>query len=204
MIMPTCPNCGSYIPLGNHSCSCGTTIRYVDDEQVRRHDEAVKYSRRRQKCLEQLQKENPYEDDFFNELHHNAVSDILIRNMNYSVQNVKRNYNAELVHVDVMGELAVFTFKVTEKYFEATFKARFGMSSPFNRLTLLEDLVVADFSRLYSNEEFLKLIRLTEKRTCHKFRFCKAMIVDYTVMVAAYFDNGGAWTVDLDNMCLLE
>lgn len=103
-----------------------------------------------------------------------------------------------------MGELAVFTFKVTEEYFDATFKASFGMSSPFNRLTLLSDLVVPDFSRPYSNEEFLKLIRLTEKRTCHKFRFCKAMIVDYTVMVAAYFDNGGAWTVDLDNMCLLE
>ena len=24
--MPYCPNCGSYIPLGNHSCSCGTTM----------------------------------------------------------------------------------------------------------------------------------------------------------------------------------
>lgn len=34
--MPTCPNCGSYVPLGNHSCSCGTTIgsrsRDYDDE----------------------------------------------------------------------------------------------------------------------------------------------------------------------------
>ncbi|WP_295603333.1 hypothetical protein [uncultured Methanobrevibacter sp.] len=88
--------------------------------------------------------------------------------------------------------------------FDATFKARFVMSSPFNRLALLEDLVVANFSRLYSNEEFIKLIRLTEKRTGHRFSFCKAMIVDYTVMVSAYFDNGGAWTVGLDNMCLIE
>lgn len=24
--MPTCPNCGSYVPLGNHSCSCGTSM----------------------------------------------------------------------------------------------------------------------------------------------------------------------------------
>lgn len=78
------------------------------------------------------------------------------------------------------------------------------MSSPFNRLTLLSDLVVPDFTRLNSNEEFLNLIRSTEKRTGHKFRFCKAMIVDYTVMASAYFDNGGAWIVDLDNMCLLE
>lgn len=103
--MPTCPNCGSYIPLGNHSCSCGTTIRYVDEEQERRHDEAVKYRTQRHEYLEMLQNENPYEDDFFNELHHNAVSEILIRNMNENVQNVKRNYNAELDHVDVMGSL---------------------------------------------------------------------------------------------------
>ena len=190
--------------MGNHSCSCGTTIRYVDDEQERRDDEAVKYRRQRQEYLERLQSENPYEDDFFNELYHNAVSGILIRNMNEKVQIMKRNYNAELDHVDVMGELVIFTFKVTEEYFDATFKASFGMSSPFNRMTLVSETTVGDFSRLYSNEVFRKLIRATEKRTGHKFRFCKAMIIDYTVMVSAYFDNGGAFTIDLDNMCLLE
>ena len=57
--------------------------------------------------------------------------------------------------------------------FDATFKARFVMSSPFNRLALLEDLVVANFSRLYSNEEFIKLIRLTDKRTGHRFSFSR-------------------------------
>ncbi len=91
--------------MGNHSCSCGTTIRYVDDEQERRDDEALKYRRQRQEYLERLQSENPYEDDFFNELYHNAVSGILIRNMNEKVQIMKRNYNAELDHVDVMGSL---------------------------------------------------------------------------------------------------
>ncbi|WP_407379230.1 hypothetical protein [Methanobrevibacter sp.] len=39
--MPTCPNCGSYVPLGNHSCSCGTSIggsrrsKYYDEEEER-------------------------------------------------------------------------------------------------------------------------------------------------------------------------
>ena len=39
--MPTCPNCGSYVPLGNHSCSCGTSMggsrrsNYYDEEEER-------------------------------------------------------------------------------------------------------------------------------------------------------------------------
>lgn len=38
--MPTCPNCGSYIPLGNHSCSCGTTLRY-DYEPIEEIEEEI-------------------------------------------------------------------------------------------------------------------------------------------------------------------
>ena len=93
--MPTCPNCGSYIPLGNHSCSCGTTIRYDDEEdQERMYDDAAEHRRRRQRYLEKLQGENPYEDDFFNELHHRAVSSILIQNMDDKLRILKNNFKA--------------------------------------------------------------------------------------------------------------
>ena len=77
------------------------------------------------------------------------------------------------------------------------------MSSAFNRLNLLEELVIPDFTRLYSNEEFKNLIRKTESKTGHKFRFCKVLIIDTTLMVSAYFDNGGAYTIDLDIMSLV-
>ncbi len=202
--MPTCPNCGSYIPLGNHSCSCGTTIRYDDEEDLERmYDDAAEHRRRRQKYLEKLQSENPYEDDFFNDLHHRAVSSILIRNMDDKLRILKNNFNAELDHVDVMGDLAIFTLKVQEEYFDATFKATFDMSNAFNRMVLQENLVTPDFKKLYSNEEFRNLIRSTENKTGYKFKFCKILIIDNTLMVSAYFDNGGAWTVDLEKMELI-
>ena len=203
--MPTCPNCGSYIPLGDHSCCCGTTIRYdvEDDDEERRYDEAVEYRRRRQRYLERIQNENPYDEDFFNELHHRDVSVMLIKNMNDQLSDLKNRFNASLDHVDVAGYLAIFTLKVQEEYFDATFKASYDMSSAFNRLNLLEELVIHDFTRLYSNEEFKNLIRKTESKTGHKFRFCKVLIIDNTLMVSAYFDNGGVYTIDLDNMSLV-
>ena len=43
----------------------------------------------------------------------------------------------------------------------------------------------------------------TESKTGHKFRFCKVLIIDNTLMVSAYFDNGGAYTIDLDNISLV-
>ena len=168
------------------------------------YDDAAEHRRRRQRYLEKLQGENPYEDDFFNELHHRAVSSILIQNMNDKLSILKNNFNAKLDHVDVMGDLAIFTLKVQEDYFDATFKATYDMSNAFNRMVLQENLVTPDFKKLYSNDEFRNLIRSTEKRTGYKFKFCKILIIDNTLMVSAYFDNGGAWTVDLDNMSLVE
>ena len=100
--MPTCQNCGSYIPLGDHSCCCGTTIRYdVEDDEERRYDEAVEYRRRRQRYLERIQNENPYDEDFFNELHHRDVSVMLIKKMNDQLSDLKNRFNASLDHVDV-------------------------------------------------------------------------------------------------------
>ena len=71
--MPTCPNCGSYIPLGNHSCSCGTTIRYDDEEddyeeQSRRawHAEALIWLKKQSEA--KRRGENPYDNDLLNEL----------------------------------------------------------------------------------------------------------------------------------------
>lgn len=201
--MPTCPNCGSYIPLGNHSCSCGTTIRYVDDVDEEKYEKEMEFQSMRRRHLKKLQTENPYDDDFFNELHHNAVSPILVRNMNDQISILKNNFNATLEDAEIFGHLAIFTLKVTEKLFDATFKATFDMANAFNDVVVVYETVTPDFSRLYSNEEFRKLIKSTERKTGYKFKFCKAIIVGYEVMVSAYFDNGGAWTVDLDDMSLV-
>jgi len=98
--------------LGNHSCGCGTTIRY----------DAVERRRRRKDHLRKLQDENPYERTFSMNFI-KGTSSILIRNMNDKLQILKNNYNAKLDHVDVMGDLAIFALKVQEEYFDTTFKA---------------------------------------------------------------------------------
>ena len=203
--MPTCPNCGSYIPLGNHSCSCGTTIRYADDDDdERRYSEWEAIRRRQMEYRRQRQRENPYEDDFFNDLHHKGASSMLLSNMNSQVQFLKDRFNAKLDDVVVIGNLAIFVLEVHEEYFDAKFRASFDMTNSFGDLVLLKDTVVPDFERLYSNEEFQRLIASTESKTGYKFEFCKVLIIDDTLMVSAYFDNGGAWTVDLDDMSLVE
>ena len=98
--LPFCPNCGSYVPLGNHSCDCGTTIGY--DYEYDCEDDWVFQEEKRREILKR-QKENPYDDDFFNDLHHQGVSPYLINRMNEGIQKLKDDLGVELKDADVRG-----------------------------------------------------------------------------------------------------
>lgn len=93
--------------------------------------------------------------------------------MNDNLQILKNNFNAKLDHVDVMGDLAIFTLKVQEEYFDTIFKATYDMSSAFNRMVLQEDLVTSDFKKLYSNEEFRNLINQLKIKPAINSSFAK-------------------------------
>ena len=86
--MPICPNCGSYVPLGNHSCECGTTIS--DDLKDGEYGNDLLFTLDKRRKDRQRQEENPYEDDFFNDLHHQWVSPYLIDRMNDDMMNGDR------------------------------------------------------------------------------------------------------------------
>lgn len=206
--MPTCPNCGSYIPLGNHSCSCGTTIRYDDDdedyeEQSRRSSEA-EYYRNLQKQEEiRRRSENPYDNDFLNELHHDGFSPMMIERIKEDLWLLNNNYGLEVDDAEFYNPLLIFTLKKHNEYFDATVKASFDTTNSFNDIVLLKELVTPDLTRLYSNEQFKKIIREMEEKTDSEFHYCRVLIVDYEFMVSAVFDNRG-YIVDLENMRLVE
>lgn len=82
--MPTCPNCGSYIPLGDHSCSCGTTIRYDEPQE-----ESSGYA------YEIAPDDNPYDYDFLNDFYHNYENEIYLNQMNRGIAEIEQKYNAK-------------------------------------------------------------------------------------------------------------
>ena len=74
--MPICPNCGSYILLGNHSCDCGTTISddfeedYEGGRPLRPKDE------------------NPYRYDFLNDLYHDYFDILPLEQMDKDIAEI--------------------------------------------------------------------------------------------------------------------
>lgn len=196
--MPTCPNCGSYVPLGNHSCSCGTTIRY-DDE----YDDSGYSIVEQMMDRERLMQENPYDEDFFNELHHQQASPIMIEHMDDGISYLKKKFNATLDDVTVMGNVAIFKLKVEDKYYDATFRATYDMTNSFGSVELLKETVTPDFTRLYHDMEFKKIITEKENEMGFEFRFCKLAIIGDAFLIDAHFENR-SYLVDLDEMILLE
>lgn len=193
--MPTCPNCGSYIPLGDHSCSCGTTIGYDDDIEE-------DYSTGRQEYLEWLKEQNPYDHEFFNELLHHEYSKFMIDRMYEGVNDLKEKYGAELSEAEVYNNMAFFNLFVEEKYYDATLRATFHLDNAFDDVTVIQDIITPDFTKTYSSEEVKKIIREMEARTDSRFHYFRMLLVSGVIMVSAVFDDRG-YIVDFDNMELV-
>ena len=206
--MPTCPNCGSYIPLGNHSCSCGTTIRYDDDdedyeEQSRRasHAEALIWLKKQAEA--KRRSENPYDNDLLNELHHEGAPSKMLDKMSEGLWLLNNNYGLEWDDYEFLGPLLIFILKKHHDYFDVKIRAKYNLESIYNEVVLLEDTVIPDFTRLYSNDQFKKIVREMEEKTDSKFHFCRVVIIGYEFMVSAVFDDRG-YIVDFENMRLVE
>ena len=205
--MPTCPNCGSYIPLGNHSCSCGTTIRYDDDddyeEQSRRasHAEALVWLKKQ--AAAKRRSENPYGNDFLNELHHEGVPSKMLNSMNEGLWLLNNNYGLEWDDFEFLDPIIIFILKKHHDYFDVRIRAKYNIESEYNEVVLLKDSIIPDLTKLYSNDQFKKIVKEMEEKTDSKFHFCRVYLIDYEFMVSAVFDNRG-YIVDLENMRLVE
>ena len=206
--MPTCPNCGSYIPLGNHSCSCGTTIRYDDDdedyeEQSRRasHAEALIWLKKQAEA--KRRSENPYDNDLLNKLHHEGAPSKMLEKMSEGLWLLNNNYGLEWEDYEFLDPLLIFILKKHHDYFDVKIRAKYNVESVYNEVVLLEDTVIPDFTRLYSNDQFKKIVREMEEKTDSKFHFCRVVIIGYEFMVSAVFDDRG-YIVDFENMRLVE
>lgn len=129
--MPTCPNCGSYVPLGNHSCSCGTTIGSREDAYLEEQKEMERLKRQyfleeQRKELMQRKKENPYKHDFLNDLHHEGGKKIYLERMDEGISEIEEKFSAKLSGIYSHGSAIFFKFLVETEYYDAIIRASYG------------------------------------------------------------------------------
>lgn len=175
--MPTCPNCGSYVPLGNHSCSCGTTIR---------HDDSYKEDTR---TYSNTRTDNPYDYDILNELYHNNYLNITcLDEMNRKISEVEDKFSARYRDYSITGKFFIFSFSVEVKYYNAIIRAAFDNSYAYNDFESIEDIVTPDLSKLYSSEEFKELVKNKEKELDAKFISCTLRILGDELTISVNFE----------------
>lgn len=195
--MVFCPNCGSYIPLGEPYCSCGTTIYY--DEEMDSQDSGENY----EEYLQRIRNENPYDVDFYNELHHIDVSPNTIRTIDEEITRLENVFNAKFEKGSVYNSTAIVELVKNDKYYDAVLRATYDLSNSFNDLILQRDIVTPDFTKLYSDDDFKRMIKEMEIKTDEEFHYCRLVVIGDELMVSAVFDYRG-YIVDLDNMTLIE
>ncbi len=193
--MPTCPHCGAYVPLGESICSCGATFAHG------RYDEDDDYHGGLSDILEQVKHENPYEYDFFNDLHHNLVSPYLINNMYEALTDLLDKFDAELDSVSVQNNIAYFNMIKKTEYYDATLRASFDMSNAFNDIVFYRDIITPDFTKLYESEEIKKLIEDSQRELNSQFHYFRIVELDYMLFIYAVFDEW-AYIIDFEKMKL--
>ena len=192
--MPTCPNCGAYVPLGESMCSCGTSFRYDEDEDDDFYSDFQ---------IERRRNENPYKYDFFNQLHHEFAPSDLIDNMYSELINLLDKLDAELDSVSIYKTAAFFKIVKKTQYYDAIMRAHFDMSNASNEIVLDQTAITPDFTKLYQSEEIKKLIKDSQKELDSIFSHFKMALNDYEVIVYAVFEDWG-YMIDFDNMELHE
>ena len=204
--MPTCPNCGSYVPLGNHSCSCGTTIGSRDDEYLEEMKEMERlkhqyFLEEQRKELMQRRKENPYKQDFLNDLYHEGAKEIYLERMDEGISEIEEKFSAKFNGIYFHNSAIFFKFLVETEYYDAIIRACYDISYAYNYVELITDIVTPYFDKLYSNQDFRNLVKMTESKINAKFRYCEIVILGKELVVYAYFENR-RFFLDVDNMVL--
>lgn len=175
--MPICPNCGSYIPLGNHSCSCGTTLRSDFEEEsegginLRPEDE------------------NPYRYDFLNDLYHDYYDLLPLEQMDKGIAEIEEKYSAKFKDYMYSNQVFYLNFFVEAKYFDAIIRASYDSSYAYNDIELIKDIVTPYLSKLYSSEEFKQLVRKTESEIDSKFIHCSLGFIGDKLVISVFFEG---------------
>ena len=182
--MPTCPNCGSYVSLGNHSCSCGTTIRYDDSDKK-------EYLSQRERL------DNPYDYDFLNELYHNySLTITCLEEMNTKIGEVEEKFSANFRDYSIAGPFFILSFTVEAPYFDAVIRASFDSTYAYNEMKMIEDIVTPDFSKLYASKEFRTLVREKENEIEFKFMSCTMKILGDEITISVNFEGLNVFFMD--------
>ena len=175
--MPICPNCGSYILLGNHSCDCGTTISddfeedYEGGRPLRPKDE------------------NPYRYDFLNDLYHDYFDILPLEQMDKDIAEIEEKYSAKFKDYNYSSQIFYLNFFVEAKYFDAIIRASYDSSYAYNDFELIRDIVTPHLTKLYSSEEFKQLVQKTEKEIDSKFMHCSLGFIGDELTISVFFEG---------------
>ena len=191
--MPTCPNCGTIVLEGEPYCShCGTTFVWYDDEEDAFESQEGKWHR------EYL---TPYDIDFFNELYNSTdLSFGKINEMYEGVIDIQNRFSCKLGDVELIGETLLFKFPIKNEYYDLTLRATCNINTSYG-FNFFEDIQLGDFSKLYKNQEFRKIVREKEAELGLKFKGCRARILGNEIYVSATFGESYYLNVNLEKMC---
>lgn len=191
--MPTCPNCGSYIPLGNHSCSCGTTLRY-DYEPIEEKEEEIDLLEdlqflARKKVVPKKRSQDPYNYDFLNKLDEKGHNPIFLNQMNNEIAEIEEKYNAKLYEFSVYKHMVFFNFLVERNCYDAILSAYYDTTYGYNYFEISKDIITPKFEKLYSNDKFKRLILKTQEEINEKFQYCRIFLFGDEFVLKVYFEN---------------
>ncbi len=93
--------------------------------------------------------------------------------MDEQIAEIEEKYSAKFRDYLTSGPVFILSFDVEEKYFDAIIRASYDSSYAYNDVEIIEDIVTPDLSKLYSSEEFRRLVREKEKEINSKFVSCK-------------------------------
>ena len=191
--MPTCPNCGTIVLEGEPYCShCGATFVWNDNEE---DDFESQGGRQHREYL------TPYDIDFFNELYNSTeLSVAKINEMYDGVIDIQNRFSCKLGDIELIGEILLFKFPIENEYYDLTLRATCNINTSYG-FNFFEDIQLGDFSKLYKNQDFRKIVREKEAELELPFKGCRARILGNEIYVSATFGEGYYLNVNLEKMC---
>lgn len=189
--MPTCPDCGSIIMEGDPYCThCGAQI--VWSEEVF-HNNEYEPPKIRQ-CGDKK------EDDFFQTCCDLGFPAFLVCQMQDYLSEVKSEFNVRFKGTDHVDMGLIFNLEGERKYYDIYLSATFFFSGFYIKQFYFDPYdVTADFTKLYDDEDFKRLIKRTEDERGSKFLHCEIGYIPGAYLVSAIFDDG-KYYINLDKM----
>ena len=189
--MPTCPDCGSIIMEGDPYCThCGAHL--VWSEEVS-HNEGYEQPTIRKSG-------DKKEDAFFKACCELGFPAFLVCQMQDHLSEVKSKFDVRFKDTGQFGMNLAINLKGERKHYDIFLRVIFMFSGFYLKECYFNPHdVTADFTRLYRDPDFKRMIKNAEDERGSKFLHCEIAYTPGGYLVSAIFDDG-KYHINLDEM----